>query len=366
MDLLKSDYTNLIKRLRRSLPSVNIKELTEYFDKLVQFIKDATYSNQNTDVFELLDFICTDLSSIYILRLLNHPDIINHSIFVCLRRTFEMLLIKSNHLNRIPMNKYEEDCFNSISYFITQSCLEQNRSIESFYSFISEEILPVADKINLRDPTINESSRKSNPLTDKLNTKVCALPSMAPVARPIETRPLDITKISRLRKFPEQLTKSLINATVELPVYSPVPIDFSSKTYQDIFLTDSFLQKLARTIEDLSQTDYPPFHIKYKVVNRFVRLCTQLHVTDVILAPIMKCLRSKYYGQLLLITREENFPIDPQRLFFVYTCLQFFTRNQFERHEQIAKLLTPTMIEITKPVIDLLKQCNINIRFQFQ
>jgi hypothetical protein len=244
------------------------------------------------------------------------------------------------------MNKHEENCFYSISYLITQLCWYRNGPIESFYGSISNEIFPITWKINIRDETIGPDSRKSNPIAKKPNLKVSSLAPTAPKSRPTEQRELDITKIIQLKKFPEQILPS---KNPKIIIFPPLPTDCPSKKYQDVFLTKSFLDKLTRAIEDLSQHDYSPYHIKYKVIDRLVRLCSKLNIIDILLDPIIKCLRSKFYRQAFTTINLEQFCLNPKQLFFIYQCPRFIIQHEC----QISNVLCQAMIEVTKPIIEI-------------
>jgi len=364
MDLLLFQHSILIHRLRRKCPTVKVEELKQFFDNLIVFIKNQTYTNKNTNSLDILTIICDDLASIHTLQLFDHPVLINHPIFIYIGRTLEMLLTKLNHSKSIPMKEHEENCFYSISYLITQLCLYRNETIELFYGSISNEIFPVTDKINIRDETIGENSRKSNAIAKKPNLKVSSLPPNAPKSRPIEQRQLDITKVIHRKKFPDQIILSPNETTTELSIHPPLPTDLPSKKYQDIFLTKSFLDKLVRAIDDLSQNEYSPYNIIYKVIDRLVRLCSKLNIVDILLDPIIKCLRSKLYRQIFTTIESEQYYLNPKQLFFIYQCSQFIIQHEFQRQEQIPNLLCQTMIELTKPIIEQILPNNGNlIRF---
>jgi hypothetical protein len=359
MDSLLIQHSNLIRRLRRKNSGVKVQELKQFFDNLILFIRNLTYTHKKTDGLDILTIICDDLASINTLQLFDHPVLINHPIFIYIGRTLEMLLTKSNHSKSIPMKTHEENCFYSISYFITQLCYYRNETIELFYGSISNEVFPVTGKINIRDETINENSRKSNPIAGKPNLKISSLPPSAPKSRPIEQRQLDITEVIHRKKFSEQILSPSDETITEISI--PLPTDLPSKKYQDIFLTKSFLDKLIRAIEDLSQNDYSPYHIKYKVIDRLVRLCSKLNIIDQLLDPIIKCLRSKFYLQVCTTIQLEQLFFNPKQLFFIYQCPQFIIQHKFQRQEQIPNLLCQTMIEVTKPIADVILSTNGNL-----
>lgn len=354
MESLLVQHSILIRRLRREHTTVIVPEILSFFDNIISYIKDISYTNAKTDLFNLLTLICDDLASIHVLQCFNHPAIINHPIFIHIGRILEMLLVKSNHLHSIPMKNYEEDCFYSISYFITQLCLYKNETIKSFYGSISDEVAPVTDKINIRDLTINESSRKSNPIADKPNKKVIGLPPSAPQARPLEENEMDITKVPHLKMFINPVISTSVPKTIRSKpeasfIQSRV---FPPKTYQEVILTKSFLNKLVRSIDDLSQNEYSPYHVKYKVIDRLVRLCSKLNIANPLLASMLKCLRSKIYREVFTTIEPEQFRLNPKQLFFIYECTQFIIQHEFEQQERIPQLLCQTMIDVTSSIVD--------------
>ncbi|CAF1367909.1 unnamed protein product [Rotaria sordida] len=352
MDSLLLKHLSLIRRLRREHSTVTVAEIKLFFDNIVSYIKNLIYKNEKNDCLDLLTIICDDLASVHTLRLFGNSFLINHPIFIYIRRTLEMFLVKSNHLQSIPMTKCEENCFYTISYLISQLCLYRNETIESFYGSISNETFPITDKINIRDETINENSRKSNLIANKPNLKVTCLSPNVSKSRPIEEIEFDITKVPQKRKFPVQMISSPIKTIVEPATLSLLSSDLPLKKYQEIFLTKIFLTKLIRAIDDLSQNEYSPYHVKYKVIDRLVRLCSKLNIIDTLIDPIVKCLCSKFYQQIFTTIESEQFRLNPKQLFFIYQCSHFIIQHEFPQQEQIINLLCPTMIHVTKSIIE--------------
>ncbi|CAF2060015.1 unnamed protein product [Rotaria magnacalcarata] len=352
MDSLLIQHSSLVRRLRRENSNVTVAEIKLYFDNIVSYIKNLNFNNKKNDALDILTIISDDFAAINTLQLFDHPALINHPIFIYIGRTLEMLLVKMNHSKSIPTTKYEEDCCYSISYLIAQLCLYRNETIKLFYGSISDEIFPVTDKINIRDESINENSRKSNPITEKPNLKVTCLPPDAPIARPIEEKENDITKIPHRKTFSAQLVPVTSAVEFQSEVSLIPSTDFPSKTYQEIILTNSLLNKLIRTIEDLSQSEYSPYHIKYKIIDRLVRLCSKMKIVDRLLDPIVKCLRSKLYRQVFITIESEQLRLNPKQLFFIYQCTQFIIQHEFQRQEQIPHLLCQAMIDVTKPIVE--------------
>ncbi|CAF3609168.1 unnamed protein product [Rotaria socialis] len=352
MDSLLIQHSSLVRRLRRENSNVTVAEIKLYFDNIVFYIKNFNFNNKKNDALDILTLISDDFAAMNTLQLFDHPALINHPIFIYIGRTLEMLLVKMNHSQSIPMAKYEEDCFYSISYLIAQLCLYRNETIKLFYGSISDEIFPVTDKINIRDESINENSRRSNPIAEKPNLKVTGLPPRAPIARPIEEKDDDITKIPHRKIFSAQLVPVTNVVEFQSEVSLIQSTDFPSKTYQEILLTNSLLNKLSRAIDDLSRIEYSPYHVKYKIIDRLVRLCSKMNIVDRLLDPIVKCLCSKLYRQAFITIESEQLRLNPKQLLFIYQCTQFIIQHEFQRQEQIPHLLCQAMIDVTKPIVE--------------
>ncbi|CAF4969280.1 unnamed protein product [Rotaria sp. Silwood1] len=360
MNSLLIQYSLLIYRLRREHLLATVTDIKLFFDNVVSYIKDFTYTSETNDSLDILTLISDNLATINTLRLFNHPVLINHPIFIYIGRTLEMLLIKSNYIKSIPMKKYEEDCFYSISYFVTQICLYENEITQSFYGSISDEIIPVTDKINIRDGTINDDSRRSNVITDKPNLKVIGLLPNAPKSRPSEDELCTITKVIHRKHFSNQFIAPTVEKIIESPVPSIPLEDLPLKQYRDIFLTEAFLNKFVRAIDDLSENEYSPYHVKYKVIDRLVRLCSKLNIDNPLFNSIVKCLCSKFYRQIFTTIQSEQFRFSPKQLFFIYRCSQFIIQHKFQEQEQVPHLLCENMINVTKPIIEQILTTNGN------
>jgi hypothetical protein len=354
MDVLLQQHSLLIRRLRRKDSGVTVEDIEQFLDRLFLFLKTISYRPNKTDGLDILTIVCDDLASIKTIQLFNHPILINHPVFVHIGQTLEMLLTKSNHSQSISMKKHEEDAFYSISYLVTQLCLHRNQYIELFYGQISDKIFPVTDKPNIRDNTIDNSPRKAKDLTEKPNLKIVRLHPSAPKSRPIEQSKVRLETIPRLKKYPN---RSMVFVKESKTTESTFRAQSSSrdlpvKTYQDVFLTSTFFDKLRRGIDDLSQNEYPPYHIKYKVIDRLVRLCSKMNVVDLLCDSIVKCLCSNLYYQVYAMIEPEQVRLTPKQLFFIYRCPQFIIRHEFRQPERISKLLCPVMVSKTKLIID--------------
>ncbi|CAF4545793.1 unnamed protein product [Rotaria sp. Silwood2] len=330
MDLSLKEYQSLIRPLR---PTASVSELNLFFNNTISYLKNLVYSNEKHDGLDIITNICDDLACVRVTQLFDHPVIRNHPIFMYIGRTLEILLMKSNHLRSMPMKKCEENCFYTI-----------------FYGSFSNEIFPVTDKINIRDESINENNRKSNQISDKPNLKITCIPPSAPEARPTDKTLFDITDTPKKRIF----SNTIISPSIETKeiIESKLLSNLPSKRYQDVFFTTSFLNKFIRSIDDLSQNEYSSYHVKYKVIDRLVRLCSKLNIVNEIFDSIISCLCSKFYQQIFLTIEPEQIRFSSKQLFFIYQCTQFIIQNQFQQQERIPNLLCQTMINTTKTIIE--------------
>jgi hypothetical protein len=251
------------------------------------------------------------------------------------------------------MKKHEEDAFYSISYLIAQLCLHRNETVESFSGKFSDQVLPVTEKPNLRDNAINSSTREARESTDKPNLKIARLHPSAPSSRPTDRIKENMNMIIRRRKFPQPLLAAgeELKAVQSSSAMQTSSINLPIKTYQSIFLAKSFLAKLQRGIDDLSENEYHPYHVKYKVIYRLVRLCSKMNAADSLSDSIVKCSCSKIYQYIFGTIKSEQFQFAPRQLFFIYRCPQFIIQLEHSQREGLLASLCPVMIESTVFII---------------
>ncbi|CAF1985684.1 unnamed protein product [Rotaria magnacalcarata] len=353
MEPLLLRYSTVCNQLRRRQRILRIADFKEIFDDIVSYLNNISFNKRKTDGMNILTTVCDELASLNTFRLFDHLVLRNHPIFDYIGRTFEMLLTKSNHLQKIPMIKSEEDCFSSTSYLITQLCLYQNDLVELFYGKISTEIFPVTEKPNPRDENIKKSDRQqSDEVTEKPNMKTACLPPNPRTARPIQNTKFDITKILGVRKFPHQLTKISKEIQIAPLVSQSNEIQLPARKFQDTFLTKIFFDQLICAIEDLSRNEYSSYHVKYKVIDQLVRLCSKLDVVNIILEPITKCLCSKYYDNAFQTIEWNQIQLNPKQLFFIDRCSQFLIQHDFLQEEKLADSLCKAIIDVTKFIFD--------------
>jgi hypothetical protein len=300
----------------------------------------------------ILATICDELATLNTFRLFDHLILRNHAIFIYIARTFEMLLTKSNHSKTIAMTEQENDCFYTTSYFIAQLCLYQNEPVELFYGKVSSEIFPVTEKPNPRDTNVHHINKKPDELMEKPNVKTARLPPTAPPARPIEQTQIDKAKVVRPKKFLTPIFSTTNETSVDIPPTQSNQIELPTRKYQDLFLTKIFFDQLVCAIEDLSRCEYSSYHIKYKVVDRLVRLCSKLNIVDVLLNPVMKCLLSKFYTDVFQTIELNQIQMTPKQLFFICNCPQFIIQHDFVQQEALVNLLSKPFIEATKLIFD--------------
>lgn len=352
MEILIIKCSSVFRRLRQMKHVFRIEEIRQLFDDVVAYLNKLPSDKRKNDGMNVLIVICDELASLNVFRLFDHLTLRNHTIFNYIRQTFEMLLIKSTHSQTISMTKQEEGCLDSTSYLIAQLCLFQNEPVDLFYGKLPTEILYVTEKPNIRDPTFDGSTLKSSKLMEKPNLKTARLPPNAPPARPVELRRMDITQILGLKKFPWNFVTMTEELELSYPIAQSSQNNSPPRKYRDVFLTKSLFDTLIRATEDLSRNEYTPCHVKYKVVNRLVRLCSRLDIVDILLSPIMKCLQSKNYLNAFKTVEVNQTQFYPKQLFFIYECPQFIIQHNFIQQEQVANSLCKRYIKATKSLFN--------------
>ncbi|CAF2965236.1 unnamed protein product [Rotaria sp. Silwood2] len=240
-----------------------------------------------------------------------------------------MLLAKSNCLPNAKMSLEEEQCFYAISYLIAHLCLYRNETLVNFYlqsttKHPREFELPidqhVTDKISLINHSPHVELRKTKIIADKLiNNLMDEKPSTLPISDSNGSH----TSACAIKK-----------------------------SYEDIFLTKQILVKLACSISDLAENEYGPYHVKYKVIDRLVRLCTKLTEIDVdlLLHPIIQCLHSKFYLAIFDTVNLRQPIFDPKQSFFIRECFNFIDQHGYKQQTKIAEKLCKQMLENTKDI----------------
>ncbi|CAF3660242.1 unnamed protein product [Rotaria sp. Silwood1] len=218
-----------------------------------------------------------------------------------MRYTFEMLLTKSNYIRLAKMLPEEEQCFYAISYLIAHLRLYRNETLVNLYAQTTtkhqrELELPMDYHVAAKVSLINHSSyvqlRKTKIIADRL-----LIDNL--VDKESSTVPVTKSNVGQISAYPVKKYENL--------------------SYEDIFLTKQILFKLACSISDLAENEYEPYHVKYKVMDRFVRLCTKLTETniDLLLCPIVQCLHSKFYLTVFNIVNLRQPIFDPRQSFFI-------------------------------------------------
>ncbi|CAF3480761.1 unnamed protein product [Rotaria socialis] len=123
---------------------------------------------------------------------------------------------------------------------------------------------------------------------------------------------------------------------------------FSFISYEKIFFTDSFLKRFVRILEDdIAVHSYDKYHIKYKIVDRLLRLCIKLNDIDkkVIIDSIVKCVESKTYMNLYQTVDLGQPILSPKESFFLFQCPKFIRLCSFERQDEISNKLSKSIIK---------------------
>ncbi|CAF3165864.1 unnamed protein product [Rotaria socialis] len=353
MDILLLPYSTIAHCFRVEHNTLVVADFKKRFDDIISYLNKIPGNKRKTNGMYILTAICDDLASFHTFRLFDHLILRNHPIFDYIGRTFEMLLTKSNRSQTILMTKEEDDCFSSMSYFIAQLCLYQNEPSGLIYGDILNEIFPVTEKPNAKGVHILQFNRDpDDEIIDTLNLKTARLKPDAPAARPLEKTKFDVTKIPKLKKFPHQFMSKTHETQIDSPIIQSNQIELPAKLFQNIFLTKLFFYQLARAINDLSQYEYSSYHVKYKVIDRLVRLCSKLNMIDELIDPIIKCLCSKYYRDAFITIEINQIRLNPKQLFFIYECTQFLVQHNFLDQGKIVGILCKSIIEATKTIFD--------------
>ncbi|CAF1977697.1 unnamed protein product [Rotaria magnacalcarata] len=125
--------------------------------------------------------------------------------------------------------------------------------------------------------------------------------------------------------------------------------------YATIFLTNSFLNKLARILsDDLSANDYEPYHVKYKVIGRLLCLCTELNNINhsVLIDPVVQCLRSDYYLHAYKTIDLRQPIINPKQRFFIYQCPRFIRLRSNERSDEVSNSLCDFVLGYSQQIFE--------------
>ncbi|CAM4793431.1 unnamed protein product [Rotaria magnacalcarata] len=126
-------------------------------------------------------------------------------------------------------------------------------------------------------------------------------------------------------------------------------------SYATIFLTNSFLNKLARILsDDLSANDYEPYHVKYKVIGRLLCLCTELNNINhsVLIDPVVQCLRSDYYLHAYKTIDLRQPIINPKQRFFIYQCPRFIRLRSNERSDEVSNSLCDFVLGYSQQIFE--------------
>lgn len=135
-------------------------------------------------------------------------------------------------------------------------------------------------------------------------------------------------------------------------------------SYEDIFLTKQTLSMLTLLISDLAENEYTEYHIKYKVVDRLVRLCTKLidNDFDVLVQPVVQCLYSKFYLTLFDTVNLRQPTFSPKQSFFIRDCFDFIEQHGYKRRTEIAEKLCKPMLQNTISIfakhLSIIKEAN--------
>ncbi|CAF3762173.1 unnamed protein product [Rotaria sordida] len=100
--------------------------------------------------------------------------------------------------------------------------------------------------------------------------------------------------------------------------------------------------------------DYEPYHVKYKVIDRLLYLCTELNNINhsILLDPIVQCLCSHCYLNVYETIDLRQPIVDPKRWFFIRECPQFIRLHSYQRQDEISNSLCELMLAYSKKIFE--------------
>ncbi|CAF2946201.1 unnamed protein product [Rotaria sp. Silwood2] len=262
MELLLQRHQSVIHQLRKAEPIKYVKEL---FNEIVLFLNNRIHNQ--TDGFHILSVICYEMAGFTTLTFFNDPEIMNHTFFIIINRTFQMLLTK---LTFISLTKEDEECIDGISLLVSNLCLNRNKILTCFYT---------------------DNNEKLNPMNKE---------------------------------------------------------KYDLISYEKIFFTELFIKKFVRIIEDdIAINNYESYHIKYKIIDRLLRVCIKLNDIDkkLILDSIVKCVESKIYLNLYKTIDISQPILTPKQSFFMCQCPKFIRLCSRKRQDDISNVLSKSIIK---------------------
>ncbi|CAF0947431.1 unnamed protein product [Adineta ricciae] len=130
------------------------------------------------------------------------------------------------------------------------------------------------------------------------------------------------------------------------------PVDPMS--YDKIFFTSKFMAKYIRMVEnDISTKEYSPYHIKYKITDRLLRLWIKLRNPNyrAALDVVVKCLMSEHYLKVYKAIDLCNPMLTPKQSLFLYQCPKFIRLMSDTRQREISHKLCEKLIKDTNEIL---------------
>jgi len=126
-------------------------------------------------------------------------------------------------------------------------------------------------------------------------------------------------------------------------------------SYEKIFFTELFIKKFVRILEnDIAINDYKPWDIKYKVIDRLLRLFIKLNDIDhkSILDSVVKCIESDIYINLYKTIDLRQPILSPKQSFFIYQCPKFICLHSYKRQDEISYSLFKSIIKYSPDIFE--------------
>jgi len=123
---------------------------------------------------------------------------------------------------------------------------------------------------------------------------------------------------------------------------------FNLLSYDKIFFTDLFIKKFIRILKtDIAVNEYESYDVKYKVLDRLLRIFNKLNYTnhELIIDSVLQCIESNIYIHLYQTIRFSQPTLTPKQSFFMYQCPKYISLCRHQQADEIIRLLCKSIIE---------------------
>lgn len=131
---------------------------------------------------------------------------------------------------------------------------------------------------------------------------------------------------------------------------------FSLLSYEKIFFTEIFIKKFIRFLEnDIVINDYDSWNIKYKILDRLIRLFIKLNDINhkLILDSVIKCVESTIYINCYKTIDLYEPKLNPKQSFFIYQCPKFIRLCSYKRQDEISTILSKSIVKYSANIFEI-------------